>query len=245
MLHATIIQHTAVDVAASIRPLLERAKVVVDDVRLDRGDPIPEKIQGDILMTFGAPVSLVGSASATTRDPGGGSAVPDWVAAERSLLRWAVDHDKAILGICFGAQLLASALGAKVDRNTVAEAGWHPVFQSKDALRAEFFESLPSNLTTFHWHRNTFQIPHDATHLYRSDSCENQAFQLGSRIVGFQFHFEVNERSIRNFLLASSLHRETSVAVQDRDEIMKQSAMHLEHQQRCLSRFIDEFLGRC
>lgn len=245
MLHATIIQHTAVDVAASIRPLLEQADVVIDCVRLDRGDSIPEKIHGDILMSFGAPVSLVSPSSPPGDFSSVPSSVPDWVEAERSLLRWAVDHDKAVLGICFGAQLLASALGAKVHRNGVTEAGWHPVFRIDDDSDPEAFNSLPPTLTTFHWHRNTFDIPHDATRLYRSDSCENQAFQVGSRILGLQFHFEVNDRSIRNFLLASSLHRETSAAVQDRDEIIKQSAIYLERQQQCLGRFIREFLSRC
>ena len=96
--------------------------------------------------------------------------------------------DKPMLGICLGAQMIASALGAKIRKNPEKEIGWFPVtFKTGETLNV------------FHWHGETFDIPESALPIARSEACENQGFRLG-RTFGLQFHLETTEETMRDIL---------------------------------------------
>jgi GMP synthase-like glutamine amidotransferase len=181
-------------------------------------------------MTFGAPVSLLGGP------------VPEWVNQEEELLRRYVDAGKRIIGVCFGAQLLAKSLGASVSKNDFTEAGWHRVWQGNDLMGDSAECDLPSEMVAFHWHQNTFSIPPGASRIFQSEACENQSFCFGTNVFGFQFHFEVNERTVRAYLAASQLWRKQSPFVQSQDEILKGLDSHLAAQQSCLELFLRRFL---
>jgi GMP synthase-like glutamine amidotransferase len=100
--------------------------------------------------------------------------------------------NKAVLGICLGAQLIASALGARVYSGPEKEIGWFPVF-AELAVPGTFV--LPAMLEAFHWHGETFDLPSGAVHLASSAACRNQAFQIGARTIGLQFHLETTPQS--------------------------------------------------
>ena len=89
--------------------------------------------------------------------------------------------------MCLGAQLIASAMGAKVLSDPAKEIGWFPVY----AASAENEFSLPSSMDVFHWHGETFDLTHGARLLARSEACENQAFQFGNRVLGFSFIWKI------------------------------------------------------
>jgi GMP synthase-like glutamine amidotransferase len=104
-----------------------------------------------------------------------------WLAAERAVLERAIARDVPILGICFGAQHLARALGGAVGPAPRAEVGWLEV------------ESLAPELVPqgrwLQWHRDCFAVPPGAELLARSPVCA-QAFRSGPHL-GVQFHPEV------------------------------------------------------
>ena len=232
MLKATIIQHTAADSAGRILPLLEQLGVAATIIRLDLGDAIPTSTNDQMLLTFGAPISLVNDDA------------PAWVQQERALLRSSVDQGKSVLGICFGAQLLATALGGSVKVNPAPEAGWHKVWQVSEPCEKSLFSTLPKEWMAFHWHRNTFTIPSGADSLFRSELCENQSFHLGDQVIGLQFHFEIDKKTIRRFLIASDLWQAESLGVQGRDELLRSSDLFLQQQQEYLEQFVKEFVSR-
>ena len=232
MARAIVIQHTAADTAAAFLPLLDELGVSVQCIRLDRGEALPKVAACDLLLTFGAPISLLEQR------------LPGWVEQEKELIELAVDQQKMVIGVCFGAQLLAIVLGARVRRNDAPEVGWHPVRKVACKQAASAFNSLPDAFYAFHWHQNTFETPPDAVPLYGSRVCQNQAFQYGDRILGFQFHFEANRRTIRNFLLASKLWRNKSDSVQDKEEILRLTELYLSKQQATLKAFVNEAVGR-
>jgi len=110
---------------------------------------------------------------------------------ENLFLKKAIKKEIPILGICLGAQLLAKACGAKVNKAREKEIGWYKVNLTDDGKKDVLFESLPKELEVFQWHEDTFDIPQGAVCLASSQSCHNQAFRFGKNAYGLQFHIEV------------------------------------------------------
>jgi GMP synthase-like glutamine amidotransferase len=111
--------------------------------------------------------------------------------AEKELIRDVHEQGKRILGICLGAQLIASALGARVAPNHTKEIGWFPVRLTEPGRQSPFFRELPVEFTVFQWHGETFDLPSGAELLAESRGCRNQAFSIGDRLLGLQFHLEL------------------------------------------------------
>ncbi|WP_457668968.1 type 1 glutamine amidotransferase [Thiolapillus sp.] len=118
-----------------------------------------------------------------------------WLADEKQLIAAAIERGRKVLGICLGAQLIATVLGAPVTRNREVEIGWFPVRKRQEAGGSAIGRVLPEQLTAFHWHGDTFAIPNAAVPLYRSEACDNQAFVFEDRVVGLQFHLETTPTS--------------------------------------------------
>ena len=105
--------------------------------------------------------------------------------------------DLPVLGVCLGAQILAAALGAKVDRNPNGkEIGWHPIRLGDSAKEDRLMRDLPATMTPFHWHGDIFDLPPGAVSLASSDKTPCQAFRHGDKTYGFQFHFEVTQEGV-------------------------------------------------
>jgi len=224
-----VIQHSAADSLASAESLLHALGHELVQVRIDRQQPIPVSVECDAMILLGGPYPL------TTPHR------PVWMGEEQQLVRKYIERDRRILGICLGAQILASALGASVQRNEQPELGWHEVRRmSRESSLAN--HGLPDQMTVFHWHRDTFEIPPGAHRLFESTGCRNQAFCLEDRIFGLQFHLEADARTIRTFLAVSS-HRELEgTRVQTEDQIMAGIPKYLPQQINHLTTFLSLLL---
>jgi len=124
----------------------------------------------------------------------------NWLAAEKQIIKSAIQANKTVIGICLGAQLIASVLGAEVYKNSKKEIGWFPLTKNSIGKKQPLFSEIPDNFTAFHWHGDTFTIPTDAVNVFESDICTNQAFIYESRILGIQFHLEVTPFLISEFI---------------------------------------------
>lgn len=109
--------------------------------------------------------------------------VAPFVAAEATLLRVAHGRGVPIFGICFGGQMLAHALGGRVERAARPEIGWFSVDSTPEMT--PFLTRNP----WFQWHYDRFLPPTEATVLGTGEQGA-QAFLLG-RSLGLQFHPEV------------------------------------------------------
>jgi GMP synthase-like glutamine amidotransferase len=115
-----------------------------------------------------------------------------WIKEEKKLIREAVKKRIPVLGLCLGAQLIASAHGATVYR-FLNETGWYPVHCSSDATGV--FASFPKTFHVFQMHKETFHLPVRGRLQFRGDHVSHQGFRLGSA-VGLQFHLEMTKQLI-------------------------------------------------
>lgn len=115
-----------------------------------------------------------------------------WLAAVRSLLSAAVAHDKSTLGICLGAQLLAAAAGGRVRAGHDGPEIGPALVAKKDAAWTDpLFADLPLLQDVLEFHTDEIaQLPPGAVLLGSSPRYENQAFRLGRKVYGLQFHIE-------------------------------------------------------
>lgn len=150
-------------------------------------DTLPDPGRFDWLIVMGGPMSAADDA----KHP--------WLVPEKRLIGDSIHAGKVVLGICLGAQLIASALGARVYPQRKKEIGWFPV-RHVSAPPAPVASLIPDGSIVFHWHGDTFDIPRGAIRLLRSDSCENQAFALGDRVLGLQFHLETTALTARDLI---------------------------------------------
>jgi GMP synthase-like glutamine amidotransferase len=117
---------------------------------------------------------------------------------EIALVREHLEAGNPILGICLGGQLLATAAGAVVRRATRPEIGWFEVRRLPDGQQDPVFAALPERFTAYQWHSWTFDLPEGAVELATSDVCR-QAYRLGDKAWGLQFHPEVTERILHEW----------------------------------------------
>jgi len=114
-----------------------------------------------------------------------------WLPAEKAFVGEALASGKRFLGICFGAQLLAEALGGRIFPNEHKEIGWHEVVVNREGQESFLFQNIPASFITFHWHSDHFSLPGNCTRLAASNASVNQAFVCKDRpLVGLQFHPE-------------------------------------------------------
>jgi len=119
---------------------------------------------------------------------------------EDLFIKEAIQRGKFVLGICLGAQLIAKALGARVTKSPIKEIGWYDVSLTKIGSMDPLFSHLPKTFSVFQWHEDTFEIPHSAILLATSSLVPNQAFRYGDNAYGLQFHIEVTQTMVREWM---------------------------------------------
>jgi GMP synthase (glutamine-hydrolysing) len=113
-----------------------------------------------------------------------------WLGAELGFIEEGLAQGVPMIGVCLGSQLIARAHGAWVGPADAAEVGWFPVDVNADGVADPVLGVLPRRIEAFQWHYYTFGLPEGAVELAASPAAR-QAFRLGDRVWGIQFHAEV------------------------------------------------------
>jgi len=181
-MNVCVFQHVAFEGLGSIAAWLEVRRAVVTTVRFYEPEPVlPDPDGIDLLIVMGGPMSVNDEAE-----------LP-WLKAEKAFVRERIARGGAVVGICLGAQLIAAACGCRVYAGRHKEIGWFPVEAEQAADGGFCFSGRP---LVFHWHGETFDLPDHAVRLARSAGCANQAFRIGRRVVGLQFHLETTPATV-------------------------------------------------
>jgi GMP synthase (glutamine-hydrolysing) len=223
------VQHTPVETLGTLEEALRGADVPLAYLRTHEGEPVPESA-GSLggLVVLGGPMGVY----ETELYP--------HLEDEIQLIQDALERGTPILGVCLGSQLLARALGAKVEPMGKKELGWGEVETTSEAIYDPLFGSLGTSFTAFHWHGDAFGLPEGTTLLASSRSTPVQAFEFEKRAYGLLFHLEVDEWLVRGML--DDFQDEAREAGEDPYEILRHTPEHLPQLMARARRFHERFL---
>lgn len=209
-MRAHYFQHVPFEGLGSIEQWLQAREIRITCTRFYEKVILPDPEEIDVLIVMGGPMSVHDELEYP------------WLAKEKQFIGQWLEEGKPILGICLGAQLMASALGAGVYQNRVTEIGWFPV--ENDSFGDSSIFEFPPSVTVFHWHGETFDLPLGATRLASSEGCDNQAFQVGRTAIGLQFHLETTPLSLEKMVEHCRAELVPDRFVQSEQEILAQNA---------------------
>jgi GMP synthase (glutamine-hydrolysing) len=214
MSNVLILQHSPAFGPGRIIPVLRDFGVPIDLRRLWQGDEVPGDLDDvRVLIVLGGNHSIIDSNE---------FARYSYLAQEVPLLQRMIAADRAVLGIGFGARMLAHAAGAKVYPNVkpgakpedpatpMPEYGWAPVTFPFPGGTEPIVYGLIDGTPMFHWHSETLDLPKlpapanpapppapppptGNALLSSSRATKNQAFRFKTRLFGFQYHFELTQ----------------------------------------------------
>ena len=171
-----IIRHVPHEGLAGFREPIEAAGYVLD--RVDVGDPRFGQIdlgEPDLLIMMGGPMGVYEQAE------------HPWIACQLRRLARRLDAGRPTLGVCFGAQMIAAAMGARVYPGPAKEVGFDALTIIDPASPLGHLADTP----VLHWHGDTFDLPDDVELLASSAAYPHQAFRRGPNILALQFHAEM------------------------------------------------------
>ena len=216
-----VFQHVAKEGLGSFEDELKKANLSWETLMVSSDAVFPSSVK---LEEYGAFIALGGPMGVYEEER------YPWIKKEILVIQEIIRQKKPFLGICLGAQLLAKAVGARVYPGDKLEIGWHPIrlddwFFKRNPL---FFQIDPTKpQTVFHWHGDTFDIPTEGYRLAWNESYPNQAFCFNGNTVGLQFHVEMTETMIRNWLSDDEARIRVMAAGGDPDQLIADITKYL------------------
>jgi GMP synthase (glutamine-hydrolysing) len=189
---------------------------------------LPDLTCFDTLVMLGGPMSVNDNLS--------------YLRYEEMLARNFMMAGKRVLGLCLGAQIMAKVLGASVYKGPDIEAGWSDISLCDEGLDDPLMLTLHANAArngssgfkVFQWHGETFHIPETARRLALSGLYPNQAFRFSDNSYAFQFHIEVNEKMIIEWM---------SEAGMDMDKLKAETGRYYDQYKKMAFAFYNQFFG--
>lgn len=189
---ATVLRHSTAGHSGTITDVLSErgVEITMSDV-FDTGLDVENAINTDLLIVLG------GECGVYQND------LYPFLKDEMNIIRQRIDAGRRVLGVCLGAQLVATSCGGRAYQGpTGDEIGWRPLVLS-DAGKQSMARHLAADLTYVpERHRDTFDLPPGATLLASTQQYENQIFAIGNHVLGFQCHIEVTPYIARDWNVA-------------------------------------------
>lgn len=217
-----VLQHVESEGLGIIDGAVKRKGFVADFIRVFKGERIPRNIQRYAgLIVLGGPMGVYEEE------------IYPFIKDEIALIKSAVKGEIPVLGICLGSQMLAKAAGADVYKGKKKEIGWYDVRLTDEGKRDRLFIGLPDRFIVFQWHGDTFDLGTDLKSvpskcLASSELFPHQIIKVGKNAYGLQFHLEVTEEMIREWIDVNDKELLSVKAYIDPKEILKDTSAYIE-----------------
>ncbi|WP_432798780.1 type 1 glutamine amidotransferase [Poriferisphaera sp. WC338] len=185
-----VLQHHPAETPARIGHYLGDYSNKLHIVRLYADDQLPPDLDGvDGLVIMGGPQNM----DQLEQYP--------YLECEMALIKKMHERNLPILGVCLGAQLIAVALGGKVEKMDAPEIGFGPVELTPQGRMDTIMAGMPWTMQQFHTHGYQItELPPKSVCYAGSAACKHQAFSVGLRTVGIQYHFEWSKKELEAIL---------------------------------------------
>ena len=208
---------------------LRAAGIELREIRLRTGEPLPDLDEIDGVVSLGGEQSV----RKIDSDP--------MLTAEAAFMREAVERGIPVFGVCLGGQLLAHALGGRVVRLPRPVIEWFPIEALPAAAGDPIVGSLPKDAMALHWREDGIEPPPGAVELLRRSGLTAEAFRIGDRAWGVQFHPEVHDEGIDTWYEAG--YGELTAAGTTEEQARAADALHLPAQRALSDALFGGFAG--
>ncbi len=194
-MHVHFVIHEAFEAPGAIEAWAQARRHTVTRSRVDLGEALPTSVDGiDLLVVMGGPQSPTTSQAECPHFH---------AAAECDLIRRCVAAGKGVLGVCLGAQLIGTALGAAHAHSPEKEIGKFPITLTAAGRAHPLLAGFPATLEVGHWHGDMPGLPPGAQVLAHSEGCPRQIIAFGERVFGFQCRLELTPEVVALLIDAS------------------------------------------
>ena len=190
-----VLQHLEIEGPGLFKQFAEERDFKIEIIRLDKTDNLPQTKEGDLILIMGGPMGV--------KDIG--SDKYSWLKLERDFIRRELENKRPIIGVCLGAQLIASAAGGDVEilkygypPKELPEIGWSQIYIDKS--NSDFKAMFEDPFYVLHWHGDRILLPKKSVLIASSARCKEQFFRIGDYAYGLQFHIETTGAMINKWI---------------------------------------------
>ncbi|MCS5717891.1 glutamine amidotransferase [Herbiconiux sp. CPCC 205763] len=235
-MRATVIRHERMVSLGNFEPVLRAHGYEIETIDAALAESAPEAFAEAMHAASGADLLIVlGSARGVyeaDRHP--------FIAPEIALVRERLAAMRPTLGVCFGAQLIAAALGEEVRPGPTVEVGYRDVAPT-DAGRESPVRHV-AGVPVAEWHGDTFDLPAGVERLATSAAYENEAFGIGDWMLAVQFHPELTDEMHEEWLVADAAY--VASAGYEPEALRAERQRYGARMQTASQRMLGEYLDR-
>lgn len=185
---AIAMRHLHFEDLGTLQPLLEARGYAIRYVDATQAElSAKDALSADLLVLLGGPIGAFDDRTYP------------FIGDELAVVRQRLERQRPLLGICLGAQLIARAMGARVEAMGVKEIDFAPLMLTPDGEASSL--GMLGEVPVLHWHGDRFDIPNGAVRLAGTAACDNQAFAVGQHVLALQCHLEADPHRFERWLV--------------------------------------------